>query len=55
MNAQLPISIFLAGASGEMSKSKMSIGSPSVMHAFGIYGFLVSLGFQRKEWPAYVD
>jgi hypothetical protein len=59
VNAQLPISIFLTGASGEMSKSKMSIGSPSVMHAFGIYRVFFSLGFQRKgelnQGPTYVD
>jgi len=55
VNAQLPISIFLTGVSGEMSKSKMSIGSPSVMHAFGIYRLCVSLGFLKKGWPAYVD
>lgn len=33
---QAPISIFFAGPVGEMSKSKISIGSPSVMQAFGI-------------------
>ena len=33
----MPISIFLTGAPGEMSKSKISMGRPSVMQAFGIY------------------
>ena len=36
VKAQVPISIFFAGPVGEMSKSKMSIGRPSVMQAFGI-------------------
>ena len=36
VKAQVPMSIFLAGSEGEMSKSKMSIGSPSVMQALGI-------------------
>jgi hypothetical protein len=35
--AQAPISRFFAGPEvGEMSKSKISIGKPNVMHAFGI-------------------
>lgn len=34
-NAQLPMSSFLAGPVGEMSKSKMSIGRPRVVHALG--------------------
>lgn len=35
--AQAPISRFVAGPEvGEMSKSKISIGKPKVMHAFGI-------------------
>lgn len=37
VKAQTPISIFLAGPVGEMSKSKISIGRPRVVHAFGIY------------------
>ena len=36
VNAQVPISIFVADPDGEISKSKMSIGRPSVMQAFGI-------------------
>lgn len=37
VKAQVPISIFFAGLEGEMSKSKMSIGNPSVVQALGIY------------------
>ncbi len=37
VKAQVPISIFLAGPVGEISKSKISIGKPSVVQAFGIY------------------
>ena len=40
--AHLPISIFFAGPVGEISKSKISIGSPNVMHAFGICKFEIS-------------
>ena len=40
--AQAPMSIFFTGPRGEMSKSKMSIGRPSVMQAFGIYVHLES-------------
>jgi hypothetical protein len=36
VKAQVPISIFFAGPVGEISKSKISIGNPSVVHAFGI-------------------
>jgi hypothetical protein len=38
VKAQVPISIFFAGPVGEISKSKISIGNPSVVHAFGICG-----------------
>lgn len=36
VKAQVPISIFFAGPVGEISKSKISIGNPSVVQAFGI-------------------
>ena len=35
-NAHFPRSRFFAGVPGEMSKSKMSMGNPRVVHAFGI-------------------
>jgi hypothetical protein len=34
--AHVPISFFSTLAEGEMSKSKISIGRPMVVHAFGI-------------------
>jgi hypothetical protein len=37
VKAQVPMSIFFAGPVGEMSKSKMSMGRPRVVHAFGIW------------------
>jgi hypothetical protein len=37
VKAQVPRSRLVAGVSGEMSKSKMSIGKPMVVQAFGIY------------------
>jgi hypothetical protein len=37
VKAQAPISRFVAGVIGEMSKSNMSIGKPIVVQAFGIY------------------
>jgi len=56
VNAQVPISSFWTGAPGEMSKSKMSMGRPSVMHALGIYRLCVSLGLQGYVYrETYVD
>ena len=42
VKAQVPISIFFAGPVGDMSKSKISIGKPSVVHALGNCGEISS-------------
>jgi hypothetical protein len=47
--AHAPKSFFSTLAKGEMSKSKMSIGKPMVVHAFGICQKLVSIYRKRIE------
>lgn len=51
-NAQAPMSFFVAGASGPMLKSKMSRGSPIVVHAFGISTIYFDVLVVSTTFPA---